>query len=211
MPEKSWTAELTVELGDAAEPASGSLRVTGFAEDTRDALYSQTTFDAVANRNISRVQNVGRIATKGLELVASRPDVFLRGLDLSASVTYADSTIRENAGFVVTPGDTLGKWQPNIPRWRATALASWRLDERWTTTLGLRHSGTQYRTLNNADVNGSTYMGVSSFTVVDLRLHHRFDRHWSAAFGIENLGNDRYWNFHPYPQRSYMAELRYDL
>ena len=139
--------------------ASAAPALTFFAEDTRDALYSQTTLDAAANRNISRVQNIGRIATTGLELAMNSQDWLLRGLDLSASVTYADSTIKENAGFVVTPGDTIGKWQPNIPRWRATALASYRFDDHWTSTLGARYSGTQYRTLNNADVNGYTYQG----------------------------------------------------
>ena len=29
--------------------------------------------------------------------------------------------------------------------------------------------------------------------------------------GIDNLNNYQYWNFHPYPQRSYRAELRFDL
>jgi iron complex outermembrane receptor protein len=29
-----------------------------------------------------------------------------------------------------------------------------------------------------------------------------------AAFGIDNLNNDKFWNFHPYPQRSYTAELK---
>ena len=33
----------------------------------------------------------------------------------------------------------------------------------------------------------------------------------TAAFGIENLSNDKYGNFHPYPQRSSMAELKFDL
>jgi iron complex outermembrane receptor protein len=31
------------------------------------------------------------------------------------------------------------------------------------------------------------------------------------AFGIDNANNDRFWNFHPYPQRSYFAELKVDL
>ena len=206
-PEKSWTTELSAER----DLGFGSARATFFAEDTHDALYSQTTLDAAANRNISRVQNIGRIATTGLELAMNSQDWLLRGLDLSASVTYADSTIKENAGFVVTPGDTIGKWQPNIPRWRATALASYRFDDHWTSTLGARYSGTQYRTLNNADVNGYTYQGVSKFAVVDLRLHWKIDRQWSAAFGIDNLNNYGYWNFHPYPQRSYSAELKFDL
>lgn len=206
-PEKSWTAELSAERDFGA----GTGRLTFFAEDTRDSLYSQTSFDASANRNISRVQNIGRIATTGLEAAISARDWLAKGLELSASLTYADSRIRENAGFVVTPGDTIGQWQPNIPRWRATALASYRFDERWSASLGARYSGRQYRTLNNADVNGFTYQGVSTFAVLDARVLWRIDRQWSAAFGIDNLNNDKYWNFHPYPQRSYSAELKYDL
>lgn len=206
-PEKSWTAELSAER----EFAYGLGRLTAFAEDTHDALYSQTTFDATANRNISRVQNIGRIATTGVEAVVNTRDWGAKGLVLSASVTYADSRIKRNAGFVASADDTIDKWQPNIPRWRATALASWRFDPRWTGTLGARYSGRQYRTLNNADINGFTYQGVSKFAVLDARVVFQIDKNWTAAFGIDNLNNYTYWNFHPYPQRSYSAELRFDL
>src|SRR5262249_37263126 len=143
--------------------------------------------------------------------VYSGQDVGLRGLDLDASVTYADSVIKENAGFVAVPGDTVGKRQPNVPRWRATALAAYRVDERWSASLGARYSGPQFRTLNNADINGYTYMGVSRFFVVDVRVRCRIDRNWTAAVGIDNLGDYQYWNFHPYPQRTYRAELKFDL
>ncbi|MEP7299045.1 MAG: TonB-dependent receptor [Burkholderiales bacterium] len=206
-PEKSLTTELTAEK----ELNNALLRLTFFTENARDSLYSQTSFDPVANKNISRVQNVGRIRTHGLELALSGTDVLTRGLDLSGSVTCADSVIKENDGFVVTPGDTIGKRQPNIPRWRATALASYRVDDRWTAALGVRYSGAQYRTLNNADVNGFTYQGVSSYVTADVRVRYQINRQWSAAVGIDNLNNDQYWNFHPYPQRSYSAELRFDL
>jgi len=206
-PEKSWTTELSVEkdLGVALG------RLTFFAENTHDALYSQTTFDPDANRNISRVQNIGRMETTGLEAAFTSNDWLVKSLELGGSVTYADSKIKENAGFVAVPGDTINKWQPNIPRWRATALASYHVGERWTGTLAGRYSGPQYRTLNNADVNGFTYQGVSKFATVDLRIVYRITPQWRAAFGIDNLNNYQYWNFHPYPQRSYSAELKYDL
>jgi len=206
-PEKSWTAELS------AEQAWGLLqsRLTLFAETTRDSLYSQTLFDAVANKNISRVQNIDRMGTTGLEATLAATDWLLKGLDLSASATYTDSKIKANSGFVNVAGDTVGRWQPNIPRWRATALAAWRLDEHWSASLAARYSGRQYRTLNNADVNGFAYMGVSKYTTTDVRLLWKIDRQWSAAFGIDNLNNYQYWNFHPYPQRSYSAELKFDL
>jgi iron complex outermembrane receptor protein len=157
------------------------------------------------------VQNVGRIATRGLELAFSGDDLLLKGLDLQGSLTYADSQIKENAGFVLVPGDTIGKRQPNIPRLRGAGLASWRFDDQWTATFGARYSGVQYRTLNNSDVNGFTYMGVSKFFTTDVRLHWKASRQWSAAIGIDNLNNNHYWNFHPYPQRNLSAEVRFDL
>ncbi|XHS77990.1 TonB-dependent receptor [Burkholderiaceae bacterium UC74_6] len=207
-PEKSWTGELSAE---SSFGASVSSRLTFFAEDTHDSLYSQTLFDATANKNISRVQNVDHIATSGVEATLFSSEGLLKNLDLAMSLTYADSKIKSNAGFVVTAGDTVGKWQPNIPRWRATAVASYRFDDHWTATLAGRYSGRQYRTLNNADVNGFTYQGVSKYATVDARVLYRINRQWSAALGVDNLNNYKFWNFHPYSQRSYSAELKFDL
>jgi iron complex outermembrane receptor protein len=206
-PEKSWTSELTAEK----ELASGLLRLTFFTENVHDALYAQTTFDATANSNISRVQNVTRMQTNGVELAFSGVDVALRGLDLSGSVTYADSRIKENSGFVRVAGDTIGKVQPRVPVWRATALASYRIDPKWTATVGARYSGNQFSTLNNEDTNGFAYQGSSKYFTTDLRVRTQLARQWTASFGIDNLNNYRYWNFHPYPQRSYSAELKFDL
>lgn len=206
-PERSWSGELSAEkdLGQAL------VRLTWFGEDTRDALYAQTLFDAAANQNVTRVQNVGRVATQGLEAVANAYDALAAGLDLSGSVTYADSVIKDNAGFVANAGDTLGKRQPNIPRWRATGTASYRWSPQWSTSVAARYSGTQYRTLNNSDVNGSTYMGVSRFFTVDLRARYQASKTTSLSVGIDNVNNALYWNFHPYPQRSYFAQVKVDL
>ena len=166
---------------------------------------------AAGNKTISRVQNVDRIRTRGLEGAFTVQALGLTGLDVTGSVTYADSTIVANQGFVAMAGDTIGKQQPNIPKWRATLLAAYRWNAAWTSTAALRYSGQQFRTLNNSDVNGYAYMGVSPFTTVDVRARWQITSRLSAAFGIDNLNNDKYWNFHPYPQRSYTAELKANL
>jgi iron complex outermembrane receptor protein len=204
--EKSWTSELTAETMGA----TGALRVTLFREITRDALYSQPLL--VANgTTVNTVQNVGRIRTNGLELSAQADDVGadvgVRGLGLTASVTYADSIITENAGFPAS----VGKWQPRVPRWRATMLATWQANDRWTATLGGRYSGRQYSTLDNSDPNGNAYMGVSDYLVFDARVRYRISRQWSAAVGVDNLNDRKYWAFHPYTQRTFVAEVRWDL
>ena len=116
-----------------------------------------------------------------------------------------------NQGFVVTPGDTIGKRQPNIPSWRVNMVGTYRWAPQWSTSVGARYSSPQYRTLDNSDVNGFTYMGVSKFFVVDLRAQWKATKHLTASAGIDNVNNYKYWNFHPYPQRSYVAELKVDL
>jgi iron complex outermembrane receptor protein len=204
-PEKSWTGELTAERKLEGDPMRGQLRLTVFGERTRDALYSQTNVLVVPN--VTNVQNVDRIVTKGLEAAYAASDVGLRGLDLNASLTWTDSKIDRNDKFPAS----VGKWQPRIPEWRAAAQATWRVDDRLAATLAARYSGPQYSTLDNSDTNGFAYQGASKYFTADLRLVYRIDRQWSAAVGIDNLNNYRYWNFHPYPQRTWVAELKWDL
>ena len=196
-PEKSWTGELTAER----ELGNGLLRATYFHEDSRDALYSQTNVTVIPN--VTSIQNVDHIRTRGLEVAYQANGVFATNLDLSASLTYAHSRTVENANFPASEG----KWQPRVPEWRANALATWRFGERWTTTLGARYSGEQFNTLDNSDTNPFTFTGTSSFLVFDARVRCRIGERWSASLGIDNLGNEEYWAFHPYTQRTFAAEL----
>jgi iron complex outermembrane recepter protein len=204
-PEKSWTTELSVEkdLGNAL------LRATLFRENVKDSLYSQNLL--VDGKSVSRVQNVEAIRTNGIELALFGNDVLAKGLDLSGSVTYADSRITANQGFVTKAGDTIGKYQPRVPVWRATALASHRFDDKLTLSVGARYSGKQFSTLDNSDVNGFAYTAASKYFTVDLRARYQFSKQGSFAFGIDNVNNYKYWNFHLYPNRSYSAQLKFDL
>ncbi len=200
-PERSNTEELTAERNwDRARA-----RLTYFHEVTRDALYSQT--DVTVLPNVTNIQNVDRIRTNGLEFAASTTGWPLRSLDLSASATYTRSTITADERFPAA----VGKDQPRVPRWRGTATATWRATDAWSATLGARYSGVQYGTLDNSDPNGFTYTGFSSYLVFDARVRYRLDRHWSASVGVDNFNDKTYWAFHPYPQRTFLAEVGYDL
>jgi iron complex outermembrane receptor protein len=200
-PEKSWTGELTAER----KLASGSLRLTAFGERTRDALYSQTNVLIIPN--VTNIQNVDRIDTKGLEAAYAASDVWWRGVDLNSSVTWTDSKIERNDRFPAS----VGKWQPRIPRWRASGVVTYRPNDRLAVTFAARYSGRQYSTLDNSDPNGFAYQGASKYFTTDVRASYRIDKNWSAALGIDNLNNYKYWNFHPYPQRTVVAELKFDL
>ncbi|MEQ1814402.1 MAG: TonB-dependent receptor [Candidatus Nitrotoga sp.] len=199
-PEKSWTSELTAER----DLGNGLLRTTLFHEDTRDALYSQTNVSV--SPNVTNIQNVDHIRTSGLELAYQANDVALRGLDLMSSLTYADSIIVKNDKFPAS----VGKWQPRVPKWRGNFLATYKPTDKWTTTFGARYSGRQYGQLDNSDTNGFAYTGFSSYFVTDVRARYQVDKRWIASLGIDNLNNAKYWAFHPYPQRTVIAEMKFD-
>jgi iron complex outermembrane receptor protein len=193
--ERSWTGELTAERSGE----HGQMRATLFHERTRDALYTQPL-----NATVSTVQNVDRIRTRGLELAASL-DPWPQ-LSLAGSATYADSVITANAGYPAS----VGRHQPRVPLWRANASASWKAGDGVSATIGMRYSGRQYGALDNSDSIGRTYMGVSNYLVADVRLRWRFAPQWALALGVDNLGNENYWAFHPYAQRTLVAQVRWD-
>jgi iron complex outermembrane recepter protein len=200
-PEKSVTTELSAER----DLGNGSLRMTVFNEETQDALYSQTNFAVLPT--VTNIQNVARIHTTGLEVAYQATDVGIKGFDLSTSVTYADSVVRSNPN---NPS-TVGKRQIRVPDWRATLWASYRANDQWTTSFGVRYSGKQYGQLDNSDTNSYAYLGFSPFLVADVRVAYQLNKQWRVNMGIDNLNNNKYWAFHPYPQRTFHAELKYDL
>ena len=200
-PEQSQTTEFTAEK----DLGHGLLRVTAFFEGTRDAIVSQSSMVSGSSTVTTNVQNIGRIKSQGLELAYSGNNVWLRGLDFSSSATYVDSRIKENAAAP----DTLDKQQIRVPFWRANALANYHWSDKLSTSLGARYAGHQFGQLNNSDINGFAMTGNSRFFVVDARVFYKIDKQWSVAGGIDNLNNYTYWNYHPYPMRTYHAEMRW--
>ena len=206
-PEKSLTTEITLQKN----LESGLLRLTFFNEDVTDSLYSQAVGLKSDATPVNMVQNIDKVSTQGLEVAFQGEDVVTKGLDLSGSVTYADSRIKANSSYVLVPGDTIDKQQPRVPQWRATALANYHWDGQLSTSLGMRYSSDQFSTLNNVDVNGFAYTAASRFLVFDVRMHYAINPKLAFSAGIDNLTNQEYWNYHPYPGRTFVAELKYDL
>jgi iron complex outermembrane receptor protein len=196
-PERSWTGEMSLER----EVALSRWRLTAFAEDTKDGLYSQVNLAT----NASTVQNVDHIRTSGLEFAWTQKEFVAKTLELNTSVTYARSKIVANAGMP----SSVGKYQPRVPKLRATAQLTYRPNEAWSVSYAARYSGKQFNQLDNSDVNGFVYQGTSEFFTTDLRVQYRADRHWTVSAGVDNLNGDQYWNFHNYPQRTFHGEVQY--
>ena len=180
------------------------LRVSLFQEERHDALFSQT--DTSVSPNVTRIDNIDRARLRGIESALDAQDVGLPGLDLSASLTWTQARILEDA---LTPAAE-GNDYPRIPRWRARLSAVYHQDARLTYALGYRYASASYGTLLNTDDNHDTYGGISRYSVFDVKASYRIDEHLTASAGIDNLGNEKYYVSHPYPQRTAFLGLSYD-
>lgn len=204
-PENVLSTELAFERG----LSNGKLRLSLFNEDVNDALIANTIINS-GTTYTSVTTNVDKVRTTGFELAAQQSDALINGLDLSGSITYAYSKIISNPGWQSTAGtSSSGKFAPYVPDWRATLVATYRSSDTLSTTVAARYSGKVWSTLDNTDVHGDTYQGFEGFFVVDAKVRYQVDQHWVASAGIDNINNYKYFLFHPFPQRTLVASLKY--
>jgi iron complex outermembrane receptor protein len=88
-------------------------------------------------------------------------------------------------------------------------VATYRPDDRIAFTLAARYSGRSFGTIDNSDPVSRTFQGFGAYFVMDARIRYRIDGNWSASVGVDNLNNDKYFEYHPFPQRTFVMELHY--
>lgn len=199
-PERDESTDLTL----SRRLSNGHWRVSLYQDRIADSLYAQT--DITVTPTVTNVQNIGKMRSRGIEGELGLTDVWTDGLDLQASLAFNDAKTLDDRRYPRADG----KYFPRIPKVRASVFADYRFAPQWDASLGIRHSGRQYGTLDNTDyVN--TYGAVSSFTVADAKLRWKFAPGWTAALGVDNLTNTKYWVYHPYAGRTWFGELRWEL
>jgi iron complex outermembrane receptor protein len=202
LPERARSLELAVER----RGERGSVRLSLFNEVIANALISQTGIVSGTTTSATFVQNVDETRARGVELAVDRRDI-LPGIDVSGSLTFADAITSRNAIFPAS----VGKLLPSVPHWKGSAVVTWRPMERLSLTTGARFASRNWATLDNIDHNGNTWQGFARYFVVDVRAVYKLSDHLELAAGVDNVGNDRYFLFHPFPQRSYTASLGWKL
>jgi iron complex outermembrane receptor protein len=203
-PEQVWSEEVRADH----TLANGSVRLSLFEEDVSNALISQyNTLVPGSSIQYQYVMNVSKLRNRGAELYADQDNVLIHGLEFSGSITYVSSRILADSGQGQLYG-SVGKRAPYVPMWRGTLVATYRPNQEWAFTLAGRYSGQQYSTVDNSDTNPDVYGGFDEFFVMDTHANWKFAKGWALSGGIDNLLNRKYFLFHPFPQRTFVAELK---
>ena len=181
------------------------MRVSLFQDNVTDYLTRQT--NTTVTPSVTNIQNVDKARIRGMEASMQRRNTFMKGIDLTGSLTFADSEILANSKSPAS----VGKKMLRIPDWRATLAATWHANETMDFTLAGRYSGKQYAQLDNSDTNGDVYGGVDKFFVMDAKFNYRFDKRLSMSVGVDNLNNEKYYAAHPYSQRTWIVQVKGSL
>jgi iron complex outermembrane receptor protein len=209
-PEQDFTGEVNIER----HWTDGRVRLTLFEEHTNNAIISQT--NAInATQTATTFSNVDAIRMQGVELSADKDNVAIKGLQVFGSVTYVDSRILADANWhgvnpvTLQPDSVVGKRVPFVPDWRARFGVTYRPNDSWAYTVAARYSGKQYSTLDNTDIIPHVYGAFDNYFVVDMKVHYKATEKFSFDFGIDNLFDEQYFLFHPFPGRTFVVAGRY--
>lgn len=170
--------------------------------DVDDAIFRQTN----VYTGVNNYQNIDQVRSRGVEFIANWPDLLVEGLSVDFNASYTRAIIEKNDA----QPDSEGKQFPRVPRWRANLLARYQATSRLDLSSGLRYASDPYDTLDNTDGDADGFGFTDEYLVLDVRGRYQFDSHLSLAVGIDNLNDDRYYVYHPYPGRTYFAELQWD-
>ena len=103
----------------------------------------------------------------------------------------------------------VGNRTPGVSPLRVKFVGTYRPSDKTSISVGGNYQQQFYSSIDNNDVNPNTYQGFSGFFVMDLKVRHKLDKNWVASAGIDNIGNQDYFLFHPFPQRTFVANLKY--
>jgi iron complex outermembrane receptor protein len=215
-PEVALSKELAFERRIGPD---GSVRLSLFDEEVRDAIISQSVYIPGTTQLVQNVTNVERIRNSGVELAARKDNVFIKGLELIASATWLNARVISDPTWTPARGTSFDSWAwtvagktvPNVPDWRWTLAATYRPDDRWAFTVAARFQGRMWTTLANNDIAHNVYQSFDRFFVVDTKIHYKWNDRFSFDFGIDNLGNYKYFLFHPFPQRTFYLSGKYEF
>ena len=206
-PEDAVSEELSGQrTWTGANLQTARLRLSLFEEHVDNALISQSApLQPGSSTLYSFVQNIARTRARGAELVAEEHGYGAPGLSLSGWITYVDSAIQADNGYA----KAIGKQLPQLPRLRASALQTYRPAPKLALTVAERYSDRSYGTIDNTDHYSDTFTGFSAFFVVDVHVQYQVSPHIVGDAGCDNINDRQYFLYHPFPQRTVVASLKY--
>lgn len=179
-------------------------RITGsiFYQDVDDYIFSFEHINP-AGAKLTSFVNIDHVRQTGAELIIETFE-WLPKLNMDLNIAYIDDKVLKNSWLP----ESEGKQFPRIPYWRINSQARYQLASDWRLSGGVRYNSRPYTNLENTQF-GDTYGYASEQLIADVRLSWQANEQTEFSVGIDNINDDKAWAFHPFPQRTYLLEMKW--
>ncbi len=159
----------------------------------------------------NRTRGIDKTETIGVEFVYQQDHIMELPLALNLNGTWLNKEIKADANNPATIGN---EWV-RIPRWRANGILTYHTTEYWDNIATVQYRSKQHTNADNSDFVGHVYGASDEYVLVNFKSAFKMDvgNDITAKFsvGVDNILNEKYYDFHPYPQRTYFASIGLDI
>jgi len=185
----SWDVGINSKLWKGAD-----LGVTYFHNLMKDLIYRKTV------GSVKKYVNVGKAVSKGVEAEFNQKLGF--GIKFFANLTYTDSEIKENDA----DPQSVGKRLTYTPLWMWNVGLKFNHQKFSGYVLG-HYVGKMYANDLNEDTASDVYGSYDKHFTVDARLNYSFNKHATLSFEVDNIFNEKYYQYYKAPERQWYTEL----
>lgn len=174
-----------------------------------EIMNTQTLLNNGTSRN--RTRGIEKTETIGVEFVYQQDYIMGLPLGLNVNGTWLNKEIKEDSN---NPGIVGNEWV-RVPRWRANSTLTYHTTEHWDNSLAMQFRSKQHTNADNSDFVGRVYGASDEYLLVNFKSGYKMpignDITAKFSVGVDNILNEKYYDHHPYPQRTYFASIGLDI
>jgi len=159
----------------------------------------------------NRTRGIDKTETIGVEFVYQQDYIMGLPVGLNVNGTWLNKEIKEDSN---SP-DLVDKEWVRIPQWRANSTLTYHTTEQWDNSVAMQFRSKQTTNPDNSDSISNVYGASDEYLLVNFKSAYKVDvgNDMTAKFsvGVDNILNEKYYDFHPYPQRTYFASIGLDI
>lgn len=201
-PEDGWHQNIMLER----DVAGGTVRVNLFQETIKDVVESQSE-NLPGGLSVRTFIPVDEIETRGVEFIANIDDLGISNLDVRFNMVYTDSEIGKNDPDPSIEGNTY----PRMPEWRGNLLMTYHVNSQWDAGINFQYASDSFGRNDNTDNEDGVYGAQDDFKRLGLKTSYNLTNGVALGFGVDNVTDELSFVAHPWPGRTYYANVSYDF
>lgn len=159
----------------------------------------------------NKTRSIDKTETIGVEVVYQQNYIMDTPFDLSLNGTWLNKEIKKDSN---SPSNEGNEWV-RIPQWRANGTATYHITSAWDAIAAVQYRSKQFDQPDNSDKNWHVYGASDDYVLVNLKSVYKMNIDDAVkvkfSVGIDNLLDEDYYDYHPYPQRTYFANISLDI